>query len=71
MIGQEVRESRERLRALAPDLPLIDRSTSAATHQHFGQLRARQWLRFLGIHQHHHLKIIRDIKRSAPRGRRA
>ncbi len=37
-------------------------------HPVFGGLDARQWLRFLEVHQHHHLKIIRDIERRRRRG---
>lgn len=36
-----------------------------AAHPHFGGMTARQWARFLDIHTRHHLKIIRDIDRTA------
>lgn len=34
------------------------------THFSLGQFNKKQTLRFLSIHTHHHLKIIRDIKAS-------
>jgi len=33
-------------------------------HPYFGGLDCRQTLRFLGVHNHHHLKIVRDIRRA-------
>jgi hypothetical protein len=35
------------------------------THPYFGDLKKKQTILFLEIHTHHHLKIIRDIVRSA------
>ena len=34
-------------------------------HPRFGWLDLGQWLRFLEVHHHHHLKIVGDIRRSA------
>jgi DinB superfamily len=30
-------------------------------HPYFGGLTPAQWLRFIPVHHHHHLKIVRDI----------
>lgn len=30
-------------------------------HPYFGGLTPSQWLRFIPVHHHHHLKIVRDI----------
>jgi DinB superfamily len=40
------------------------RSGLRLAHPRFGSLDGPQWLRFLGIHSHHHLKIVRDIRRA-------
>jgi len=37
-----------------------------ANHPHFGGLNRVQWLRFVGVHHHHHTKIIRDVLRADP-----
>ena len=34
-------------------------------HPYFGGLDCAQTLRFLSVHNHHHLKIVRDIRRAA------
>jgi len=47
---------------LSPALAIDDRKL----HPVFGALTRRQWLRFMAVHQRHHLKIVRDIRRSAP-----
>jgi hypothetical protein len=36
-------------------------------HPFFGGFSAAQWVRFVEIHQHHHLKIAEDIRRAQPR----
>ena len=53
-------DTRARLRTHAPA-----RGGNRAPHPHFGGMTARQWTRFLGIHTHHHIKIIRDIDAKA------
>ncbi len=55
---------RERFAALAPDLGRLETRGALARHPVFGHLDGRRWLRFAGIHHHHHWKIIRDIRRS-------
>lgn len=35
-----------------------------ARHPVFGGLSAARWVRFIAVHLHHHLKIIRDIERA-------
>jgi DinB superfamily len=53
-----------RLRALEPRLADLARFQGLWRHPRFGGLNAAQWLCFVDIHQHHHLKIIRDITRA-------
>jgi DinB family protein len=36
-------------------------------HPRLGGLTPRQWVRFLFVHQRHHLKIVRDIRRASRR----
>jgi hypothetical protein len=58
-----------RLAALGPEqLAALEGIEGRLPHPIFGGLDARQWLRFLEIHQHHHLKIVRDIERRRRRG---
>jgi len=40
---------------------------SRMKHPRFGGLTPERWVRFLYVHQRHHLKIVRDIYRAAGR----
>jgi len=52
------------VRGLAPRLGELERAGGRARHRIFGGLGGRQWLRFLAVHHHHHLKIVSDIRRA-------
>jgi hypothetical protein len=57
-----------RLAALAPRLAEVDAAARAGhrlPHPRLGSFDAVEWLRFLYIHRHHHLKVVRDIRRRA------
>jgi hypothetical protein len=43
----------------------IERCTTRAPHPALGAFTPAQWLRFIEIHNHHHFKIIRDIRRKS------
>ena len=50
------------------NLPTIEQelleSRDLIPHPRLGGLTRKEWLRFLQVHQHHHLKIIQDILRA-------
>ena len=52
------------MRQLEPRLGDLEASGSRSRHPLFGGLGGRQWLRFVTVHHHHHLKIVRDIRRA-------
>lgn len=52
------------LREMAPRLGGLERAGGRSRHPRFGGLGGRQWLLFLAVHHHHHLKIVRDIRRA-------
>jgi DinB family protein len=70
-------EVRDRIGGLGERLGELAASERRFRHFLFGELTGMQWLRFMGVHHHHHLKIIRDIGRAQRRapaaghGRRA
>jgi hypothetical protein len=66
-LQRDLADVRQRLAALAASLGVIQRSDASFRHFIFGELMPAEWLRFLGIHHHHHLKIIRDLRRAAGR----
>lgn len=66
-LRSDLAEVRRRLDDLAAGLGAIQRSEASFRHFIFGELTAPEWLRFLGIHHHHHWKIIRDLRRAAER----
>ncbi len=74
-VAEALGAARRRLEDVAPILEEAGGSRGRASHPIFGGLTPSEWLRFLTIHHHHHLKIIADIRRAyeraAPRGRAA
>lgn len=52
------------MRELEPRLGELEAGGGRSRHPLFGGLGGRQWLRFVAVHHHHHLKIVRDIRRA-------
>jgi hypothetical protein len=52
------------MRDLEPRLGELETGGGRSRHPLFGGLGGRQWLRFVAVHHHHHLKIVRDIRRA-------
>lgn len=63
-VAADLRRVREKIEALAPRLDEIAAGRGRASHPIFGGLTPPQWLRLLWVHHHHHLKIIRDLRRA-------
>lgn len=61
-VAAELRAVRARIEALRDRLDAIRAGRGRASHPILGGLTPAQWLRFLWIHHHHHLKIVRDIE---------
>jgi len=43
----------------------VEQCAATAPHPALGEFTPAQWLRFIEIHNNHHFKIIRDIRRKA------
>jgi hypothetical protein len=56
-----------RLAALEPELPALAAARGTVPHPLLGGFTAARWVRFLGIHQAHHLAIVDDVRRAAAR----
>jgi hypothetical protein len=54
-----------RTAALAARAGELAAARATRPHPRLGQLDARRWLRFLVIHQEHHLRLVRDIRAAA------
>jgi len=52
------------LESIAPQLSQIESCPGCFKHPILGPFTAAQWLRFVEVHTHHHLKIIDDIRRA-------
>ena len=52
---------RQRVEALGDSLERIQAMDATRNHFVFGDLSAAQWIGFMGFHNHHHQKIIRDV----------
>lgn len=61
----KLKENREALAALESRLAEIETSRGRTPHPFLGMFTAKQWLRFIGVHNHHHLKIIRAIQKGS------
>ncbi len=59
-----IEEIERGMRELGPRLGELEASGGRSRHPLFGGLGGRQWLRFVTVHHHHHLKIVRDIRRA-------
>lgn len=66
-LRHDLADVRHRLAALAASLGVIQRSDASFRHYIFGEMMPAEWLRYLGVHHHHHMKIIRDLRRAAGR----
>ena len=66
VVPEEIESKLERTRRRFADLDLdrLDGVAPLARHHRFGCLNGSRWLRFVGIHHHHHGKIVRDIQRA-------
>jgi DinB superfamily len=63
---ERLRQMHAFARAIAARPTSLENSRITARHPVLGDLTAAQWARFLAVHQHHHMKIVRDIL-AAPR----
>jgi hypothetical protein len=59
-----IEEIERGMRELEPRLGELEAGGGRSRHPLFGGLGGRQWLRFVTVHHHHHLKIVRDIRRA-------
>jgi hypothetical protein len=59
-----IEEIERGVRELEPRLGELEAGGGRSRHPLFGGLGGRQWLRFVTVHHHHHLKIVRDIRRA-------
>lgn len=61
-VAADLRAVRERTAALGARLDELAAGRGRASHPFFGGLTPARWLRFLWVHHHHHLKIVRDVR---------
>ena len=52
-------EARNKLQQISAEH--LEGHRSIGKHPFFGELSARQWLRFIEVHHRHHERIVRDI----------
>jgi len=64
ILEQLVESNLADLDALQPDLERAQAIEACISHQQLGDLRPREWLRFMRAHSWHHALIIRDIVRA-------
>ncbi len=62
-IRANVKTSQTYLTALEAQLLKVERSPAKVPHPALGAFTPAQWMRFIEIHNNHHFKIIRDIRK--------
>lgn len=63
-VAEHLTEVRGAIEALAGRFDEIAAGRGRAGHHVFGGLTPGRWFRFLWVHHRHHLKIVRDIRRT-------
>lgn len=63
-LAAQVQEVRDLLAQTLSSEELLADPRAIAPHPLFGGLSAARWVRFVAVHHHHHLKIIRDVERA-------
>src|SRR5262249_61199055 len=64
-IRGRLEETRRLLAALRERAGALDAVRARRRHPRFGGLVPSAWVRFITVHQHHHLKIVREIRKAA------
>lgn len=64
-LREQLGELAAALERFGQELPALSGARGRFRHPRFGWLDLGQWLRFLEVHQHHHLKIVAAIARAA------
>ena len=64
-LREQLGELAAALEQFGAKLPSLCAARGRFRHPRFGWLDLGQWLRFLEVHQHHHLKIVAEISRAA------
>lgn len=67
-LQSRLQQVRQRFVELEPSLQKLQAAQGRLPHPMLGDFSGPQWMRFMGIHQEHHLKIIREILQKAPHG---
>jgi hypothetical protein len=63
-IRQKIAAMRENVAALEAKLGTLEAATGRSPHPALGMFTAAHWVRFIPIHNHHHDKIIDEIRRA-------
>ncbi len=64
-IDSGLEDVRQRFRDWGSRLGELEKCPATCRHGILGHFTAFQWLKFVKIHQHHHWKIVRDIRKAA------
>lgn len=62
-VRENLKKARGSLEAIGKKLDKIEACANRAPHPVLGGFTPAQWVRFIEIHQNHHLKIVADIQK--------